>query len=338
MKKMLSLFFFLLFCSPLFAAPFHQIVFFGDSLSDNGNIYKLIKVPGSPPYYQGRFSNGPTWAEYVGNYYYNKYYIATLNHSYGGATAILHDPLTDPFIAPMNLETELFSYYANSLSTNKNDVLYVIWIGANDYLYEKTNKIDKLTTAVVEKISWAITSLINHGATHFLILNLPDLASTPYATSIHETDRIHFITTMHNQKLLDKMNELQNHYPTIKFISIDVYNLLNDLILHPEKYSPTIKDLTQPCLIGGIVFNAKLEMSLRENLKKLNIVHPKNLMHYILQSPSMREAYRLSKDPGIKICDNVNEHIFWDDLHPTTQVHQILGNIVVKKLAEEGMG
>ena len=46
------------------AAPFSNIYFFGDSLSDSGNISALSLglYPGAP-YYQGRFSNGPTWAE-----------------------------------------------------------------------------------------------------------------------------------------------------------------------------------------------------------------------------------------------------------------------------------
>ncbi|HBY58715.1 MAG TPA: hypothetical protein DEH78_02760, partial [Solibacterales bacterium] len=57
------------------AAPFTNLYFFGDSLSDTGNIYRattllntltlgLVPVtPQSPPYSGGRFSNGPVWAE-----------------------------------------------------------------------------------------------------------------------------------------------------------------------------------------------------------------------------------------------------------------------------------
>ncbi len=46
------------------AAPFSDLFFFGDSLSDAGNISKMTagSIPGSP-YYQGRFSNGPEWSE-----------------------------------------------------------------------------------------------------------------------------------------------------------------------------------------------------------------------------------------------------------------------------------
>lgn len=44
---------------------FEGIVVFGDSLSDTGNFYYISgdTYPVSPPYYNGRFSNGPVWIE-----------------------------------------------------------------------------------------------------------------------------------------------------------------------------------------------------------------------------------------------------------------------------------
>src|SRR5271166_1435683 len=41
------------------------IVAFGDSLSDTGNTYLAYGYPPSPPYYQGHYSNGPIWLEYL---------------------------------------------------------------------------------------------------------------------------------------------------------------------------------------------------------------------------------------------------------------------------------
>ena len=41
------------------------IVAFGDSLSDVGNTYHAFGYPPSPPYYQGHYSNGPIWLEYL---------------------------------------------------------------------------------------------------------------------------------------------------------------------------------------------------------------------------------------------------------------------------------
>ena len=51
--------------------PFAQIIIFGDSLSDNGNIYRLDFgfIPKSPPYFKGRFSNGEVWADHVERFF-----------------------------------------------------------------------------------------------------------------------------------------------------------------------------------------------------------------------------------------------------------------------------
>ena len=135
MRKIILLFLTLLFCSSIMAGPINEIVFFGDSLSDDGNLYQKIKiVPKSPPYYKGRFSNGITWAEHLGNFLYDKYYINYSNYCYGGGTAILHKWRTDKFIAPMLLEEELDAYFLQTPFKDKSQSAYALWMGANDYL------------------------------------------------------------------------------------------------------------------------------------------------------------------------------------------------------------
>ncbi|MHC5725840.1 MAG: SGNH/GDSL hydrolase family protein, partial [Nostoc sp.] len=51
------------------AASFDQLYVFGDSLSDTGNIYNATgkTYPQSPPYFDGRFSDGPIWIDYLGD-------------------------------------------------------------------------------------------------------------------------------------------------------------------------------------------------------------------------------------------------------------------------------
>ena len=50
------------------AQTYSRLVVFGDSLSDNGNLYLISggTQPPSPPYYQGRFSSGQVWTERLG--------------------------------------------------------------------------------------------------------------------------------------------------------------------------------------------------------------------------------------------------------------------------------
>src|SRR5262249_50511423 len=51
--------------SPLRAGPYTQLLIFGDSLVDTGNVFVASRgtFPASPPYFNGRFSNGPVWVE-----------------------------------------------------------------------------------------------------------------------------------------------------------------------------------------------------------------------------------------------------------------------------------
>jgi hypothetical protein len=46
-------------------SAFDKIIAFADSFTDNGNDYNHSQFPVSPPYYEGRFSNGPTWLEHI---------------------------------------------------------------------------------------------------------------------------------------------------------------------------------------------------------------------------------------------------------------------------------
>ena len=63
-----------LFSGIVAATPLHNVVVFGDSLSDNGNLYELMRhqLPPSPPYFEGRFSNGPVWIEHLMASYFSE--------------------------------------------------------------------------------------------------------------------------------------------------------------------------------------------------------------------------------------------------------------------------
>jgi phospholipase/lecithinase/hemolysin len=74
-KELLTAGFFLFSLTlPLKAsAAFSQFNVFGDSLSDTGNVFNVTQqfsptgaIPPSPPYFQGRFSNNKVWVDYLG--------------------------------------------------------------------------------------------------------------------------------------------------------------------------------------------------------------------------------------------------------------------------------
>lgn len=346
-KTILTLLAFLFSFSTVFAAPINHLVFFGDSLSDNGNLYKLFLkiIPKSPPYFQGRFSNGPTWAENVGKFYYSKYYIDYKIYAYGGATTIFHMP-TIKFIAPTNLELEVDQYLLDSLFYSKSDVLYSFWIGSNDYLFDQQTNIKK----VIDKITWAMTTLITQGARNFLVLNLPDLSRIPFSANTSSMNKLHELSVQHNQQLLEAVNAIKAAHPDVKINFVNIYDLFNDVMANPEKYNEKyhvhITNTTQGCWQGGFVFkNAGLQkdfaqevqLTFSEQVKANKNLNTEAMAEYVLNSPSLSEAYMTSKlyERGIVPCSNADEYLFWDQMHPTEIVHRILSDIVIENLTSQ---
>lgn len=343
-KKFFLVLFLFLQSTFSYATPFDHIVFFGDSLTDNGNLYQiLLKIlPKSPPYYMGRFTDGYTWAEEVGKYFYNQSYIDYKNYAQGGATAIFHIP-TDKFIAPTNLELEINQYINDSLLQDKSKTLFVIWIGSNDYLFGEENNVDIATTQVVNKISWAINLLMSKGAHYFLINNVPDLSKTPYA---QQTDpiKLHTLSVLHKQKLEEAIKKIISDHPESKIITLDVFSLFNDLLANPEKYNQTyhinIKNTVDPCWKGGFTLATKLrdkQSFYSELMTKLSLIAPKQgdtLTRLILANPILSQAYSngLAYDLGERPCEQAEEYVFWDHVHPTEVMHHLLAIIAEQAL------
>jgi len=297
MKKMLLFLFLMFFHISIFAEPIRDVVFFGDSLSDDGNLIQYLKIlPTSPPYYEGRFSNGRTWAEYVGDYFYRTQYASYSNYAYGGATAILHHLRSDSFVAPMLLGVEIDSYLIHTALKDRNDTLFTFWIGANDYLYERMPDINKLTDDVVSKILESISKVIMNGGKHFLILNLPDMSKSPYAYNHDMIDRLKKLTDMNNEKLKDAVTQLKNAYPNLDIHFIDVNAILTDVFNDPDKYNQKygthVTDFTNSCWLGGMV----------------------------------------DRSSDLQPCANPDNYFFWDEMHPTAVIHKILGEIIVEQL------
>src|ERR1700675_5016838 len=49
------------------APHYSNLYVFGDSYCDVGNLYTAFGRPG-PPYYDGRFSNGPIWVDHIAGF------------------------------------------------------------------------------------------------------------------------------------------------------------------------------------------------------------------------------------------------------------------------------
>jgi phospholipase/lecithinase/hemolysin len=346
MKKWILLFGALLFCIPYSAQalqsvpPVNQVVFFGDSLTDNGNLYKtfLKKIPKSPPYYEGRFANGPAWSDNLTQYFLVKHNIPSLNYAVGGATVILRNPFSG--FLPYNLSEEINHYLISHLFSKKDQTLFIVWIGANDYLGGQPN-VEQETTTVTNEIKSKIETLIKSGAKHFLILNLPDLAKTPRAELVPDKQNLHDLTLAHNVKLGNVLLQLQSSHPDVTLKLFDTYATFDDMIQNTDKYNQKfhlhIKNVAESCWTGGYTLQKEDISRLSNELNSTLIANNSTATatktaEAILHSPTLFEAYKVNQayESGIVPCENPDDYLFWDQVHPTTITHQIISDTLIE--------
>lgn len=250
------------FSSGVLAPNFKEIYVFGDSLSDVGNVSKAEKgdVPPSPPYFQGRYADGPVWVEYLAS----KLKLTSnpnTNYAFGGAT-------TGDFKGiPPGLLAQIKEFTATNSSADPN-ALYIVWAGANDYLGHVTD-----STTPIKNLTTAVKLLSAVGAKNIVVVNLPDLGKLPITRNSQRASSLTALTKKHNSELAASLNSLRQTLKSdTKITYFDVSFPFDQAIATPEKFGFT--NVTKPCLTK------------------------------------------------VSICDNPNEYLFWDSIHPTTAAHK----------------
>lgn len=326
-------------------AQYSGLVAFGDSLSDRGNTITLAghndhdaQVTGYDSNYynaayniygiaaQGRWSDGPTWIEYLnGNLLSGQAGAAPMdlganpgmdvntgtpligttgrNYAWGGST-------TGESVGLMwvNLQKQVENYIAISEAEGSHmpaisTALHSVWSGGNDAInwVEKGNitadtnapimTLDEATTASSGNIQTAVTSLYDAGARNFLVPNLPDLGKKPnYIGTGNEVKAEDFVDGF-NTKLAAVILTLETTHDDISITYFDAHALFDLLLSDPEQFGFDPDQTAVPAYVytGG--------------------------------------------DPTSTIVDDPEIHVFWDNTHPTTQVHQLLGDYAYDAIA-----
>lgn len=323
---------------------FNQIIFFGDSLSDNGNLYSRLfgLIPKSPPYFNGRFSNGPTWAENVAAHYAQTENVISANFAVGSETTVLHNPAKGylPYTLTMSVSDYLWRY----TFSDKSQTLFVIWIGANDYL-NGSSDIDNDTSVVVSAIKKDIEKLISYGAKSFFLMNLPDLAKTPFGQAQPYRDQLTLMTQAHNNKLAQMVQDIQANNKDVTIKLFDFNSQFSAMLADPDaynqKYQTHLTDFTGSCWKGGYALQRmtgeQRRVALMTEINKSRAaaafnLRPEQFADMVLHSPALSAAYEvgLLAEQGETPCDNQDDHIFWDKVHPTRVVHTIFSTMAIE--------
>lgn len=239
---------------PTASASYSTVVVFGDSLSDNGNLYTASggTYP-PPPYYNGRRSDGLLAVEYlatslgaslvdfawigattgVGNYG---------DKSSGGSVTSLGG-LGLPGMSTTYAAAVAGGAFAPFLSNG----LFVVWGGPNDYLAPSPLDGDPaaiIARAVANEVA-IITDLKLRGAKTILAPGMVDLGLTPDFVALGSTvaAQATAFTEAFNAALLAAL--------PADVLFFDSYSLVHQVVSNPAAYGLT--NVTDPCFDGATV-------------------------------------------------------------------------------------
>jgi phospholipase/lecithinase/hemolysin len=178
-----------LLVSGMSQAAISNLVSFGDSLSDSGNVHAMLGNFVAP--YAGVNSDGPVWTGHLSQSLGLGAHTGSLTGgtAYGYAGARVNTPsfLVDPdVLAPghpgvpnTTLQQQVDAYLASNGGAADPNTLFTVWGGANDALFAAATGDFSVVPAAAQGIASIADQLMNAGATSVLVMNLPNIGFTP---------------------------------------------------------------------------------------------------------------------------------------------------------------
>ena len=144
----------------------------GDSLSDDGNVFEATGggTPQSPPYFQGRFSDGPVFTDYLA-----EGFAQTENLAYGGAEAVEDDD------AIPDLPTQLALLSQVDPAGFGDAGLATLLFGGNDAFGAVGSDEEEVVSAIeaADAVVEGARTVFGLGIETVAVLTLPRLDTTP---------------------------------------------------------------------------------------------------------------------------------------------------------------
>ncbi len=221
---------------------FAEIVVFGDSYSDTGNVYRVTDHtwPIVPPYYQGRYCDGPNWVD-------NLDVARKLDFAYGSATT---DNNFVQGLAKLNTVPvpgflqQVDQYLANPFNIlsylNIIPTLYVIWGGGNDFLVN--NSITP--PQIVNSLALSIKALLDAGAKNILVFNQPPLQALPIISAYNQNAYFAYLTKLGNDALNTTLKSFKSSYPSASICMFNLNALITKVLANSAS---TFTNTVSPC-------------------------------------------------------------------------------------------
>ena len=290
------------FASAASAQTYGRLVVFGDSLSDNGNLYAATggTNPLSPPYYQGRFSNGPVFTELLGfnasRFTAGAPVTGSVNYAFGGAR-------TDNAASPPGMRNQLLAYLGGGGTFGENDLVSILG-GANNIFQAfpaaaanpttAQATMQSVATAAAGDINFIVNSVASAGAGTILVTNLPRLGITPQFSAGNPlvgpagSALADFAGTSFNSALSAGLFTVAANNPDSNIILMDLYKISDTLAANPGAFGLT--NASSAC------FN------------------------------------------GVTVCADPDSYLYWDGVHPTAAGHQLIASLATDYLYYGDLG
>ena len=228
---------------------FDAIYVFGDSYCDVGNIFAVTTAAGqptppSPPYYHGRFSNGPIWVEHVAS---SMGLPMTPSQLGGNDYAVGGAEVTAPVAAGggtiPSVPEQVLLYLSQHGGKADPNALYILEGGGNDIINATGGSPQQLGFQIALGLSESELLLRRAGARHFLIPNLLDVSLLPAGRANAAFAQQASIAT---NKFLNELLALEQLLQGIKIRRTDVFSLLQSISSDATHYGFT--DIVDPCI------------------------------------------------------------------------------------------
>lgn len=235
------------------AQTYNRLVVFGDSLSDNGNLFVITggAAPANPPFVNGRFSTGPTFVELLG---FNLGRAAagapvtgSIDYAYGGSR-------TDNIATPgPGMLTQYTQYTAAGGRFSQTDLVSILG-GANNIFQalpaagasaSPVGAIDPVARAAAADINALTNSVAAAGAGTILVTNLPKLSLTPQFRGTTAAPLADYAVTTFNSVLLTSLTATAAARPGTNIIVMDLFKIGDTIANNPGAFG--ITNITTPC-------------------------------------------------------------------------------------------
>jgi phospholipase/lecithinase/hemolysin len=232
---------------------FSAIYVFGDSYCDVGNLYAATShtVPPNPPYFNGRFSNGPLWVEHIASAWglsMTPSLAGGTDYAWGGAFVTADQPLGGGAVIP-SVPHQVELYLLQHGGKADPNALYVLEGGGNDI-------IDALGVGSPQALGFQIALgtasnellLRKAGARNFLIPNIFNLAIVPEGKTFAAFNTAAALAT---NKALGELLFFEELDPRIHISNLNSFDLFNAIETDATHFGFT--DIVDPCFNGATV-------------------------------------------------------------------------------------